>query len=89
MHKLRTGLGNLDKTKVNAIVAKVERKHGLSLQKLAGRQKSMERVKARDELVFLLRRHTSLTLNEVGQMLGGRTPATISSCWERYFERSN
>ena len=60
------------------IIGDIAEKHGLTCADLVGRKRDAGTALARQEAYYQLRQNTNLSLNRVGKVLGGRTPATVS-----------
>jgi chromosomal replication initiator protein len=53
---------------------------------ITGRQRDGPTVAARDEIAYVYRQETNLSLREIGMLLGGRKPATISFAYSQISE---
>lgn len=62
----------------NKLISQTADAFGLTSQELKGRKRTAEIVTARQVAMYLLRMNTGKSLKEVGDLLGGRTPATVS-----------
>lgn len=60
-----------------AVIEDVSLKHGLDRRDLVGPRRFKELVVARNEAAYRLRQETSLSLPQIGRLLGGRNHATI------------
>ena len=61
------------------ILTKTSESFGVSLEKLQGPSRDRQTSEARHVAMYLLRKKTSLTLREIGLILGGRDHASVVS----------
>jgi len=70
------------------IVEEVIAKHGCTYAQLVGRQRSRELVAARFEAYFRLSEETTLSLPQIGRMLGGKDHTSVLHGIRKYRERN-
>lgn len=64
--------------KPEAILAKVAADHGVTVEEVRGRRRYAHLMDPRREIAWRLWVETDLTLAEIGEVLGGRSHATIA-----------
>ncbi len=67
----------------SSIIAVVAECFQLTREALAGRQRDRDTALARRLAMYLIRQETDCSLAEIGQELGGRTPATVSHAYQK------
>ena len=65
------------------LLAIVARNHHVAVSDLQGRRRGAKVVLARQRAMYFIRQYTNLTLAETGQMLGGRSPATVTYGYQK------
>jgi hypothetical protein len=81
---LHSGQGEIEKeeqpsTPISRVIEVVARHFGVSLTDMIGRRRLNYIVKPRQVAMYILWRSQFYSLREIGNELGGRTPATVSS----------
>ena len=66
------------------ILIKTAKTFGVSLSKLQGSSRDRQTSEARHAAMYLLRKKTSLTLREIGLLLGGRDHASVASAINKF-----
>lgn len=65
------------------VISMVALTHGVTTHTLKSRIRTLDVVKARQEAYYLLRQNFDISLAEVGRLLGGRTPATVTNGYQK------
>jgi chromosomal replication initiator protein len=71
------------KIKQPALIDTVASDFNLTPEDLIGRRRDKEVAQARQVAMYLLKKHNSYSLAEIGSMLGGRNPSTVSHACEK------
>ncbi len=75
---------NIQTLNPEEILTKTAESFGVSLSKLQGSSRDRQTSEARHAAMYLLRKKTSLTLREIGLLLGGRDHASVASAINKF-----
>ena len=65
------------------VISMVALTHYVTTHTLKSRLRTPDVVKARQEAYYLLRQNFDISLAEVGRLLGGRTPSTVTYGYQK------
>ena len=66
-----------------SVVDAVAQSYSFNVEDLTGRRRDKETSQARQVAIYLLKQQNSCSLAEIGKMLGGRSPSTVSHSFEK------
>lgn len=74
---------------IGYVIETVARRYSITIKDIQGRIRSREIAEARQVAMYFLRMFNAYSLEEVGQALGGRTPATVTHGFQTIANKIN